>query len=153
MFSIWKYRVRKRSFEMITHHREFMFIVGYNFGTSVSLPLLSISLSLSLSFLVSLLLSPINSPIYHSLSYPPHRLNSLKWKERKRKKERERDEEGMGERNRWGSLWVREGGRLKKRDIYIYREKGEWNRCAKIVYPQWIWTLCDYNIHKNFFYS
>ena len=48
-------------------HREFIFIVGYNFGTSVSLPLLSLYLSLSLS--VSLLLSPKNSPIYLSLSH------------------------------------------------------------------------------------
>ena len=23
-------------------------------------------------------------------------------------------------------------------------EKWEWNRCAKIVYLQWIWTLCEY---------
>ena len=31
-------------------HREFIFIVGYNFGTSVSLPLPSLSISLSLFF-------------------------------------------------------------------------------------------------------
>ena len=47
-----------------------------------------------LSFSVSLLLSPTNSPIYHSLSYPPHRLNSLKWKERKGRKEAEREKGG-----------------------------------------------------------
>ena len=34
------------------------------------------------------------------------------WGERRR----ERDEEGMRERDRWGRQWVREGGRLKKRD-------------------------------------
>ena len=44
-------------------------------------------------------------------------MNSLKWKEKEKggKKERERDEEGIRERDRWGSYWVREGGRLKKR--------------------------------------
>ena len=38
--------------------------------------------------------------------------------ERKKRGERrrERDEEGMRERDRWGSYWVREGGRLKKRE-------------------------------------
>ena len=70
-------------------HCAFIVIVGINFGTSVSLPLLSLYLSLSLSD--SLLLSPTNSPVYHSLSYPPHRLNSLKWKERKGEKEEERE--------------------------------------------------------------
>ena len=50
----------------------------------------SLSLSLSLSFSVSLHLSPTNCPIYHSLPYPPHRSNSLKWKERKGGKEGER---------------------------------------------------------------
>ena len=57
------------------------------------------SLALSLSFSVSLHLSPTNCPIYHSLPYPPHRSNSLKWKDRKGGKEgeRERDEEGMRE--------------------------------------------------------
>ena len=52
-------------------------------------------------------------------------MNSLKWKERKggersgeRKKgsEREKDEEGMRERDKWGSEWVRERGRLLKRE-------------------------------------
>ena len=52
--------------------------------------------SLSLSFSVSLQFSPTNCPIYHSLSYPPHRSNSLKRKERKEGK-RVRDEEGMRE--------------------------------------------------------
>ena len=33
-----------------TYHRELIFIVGYNFGTSVSLPLLSLSLFQSPSF-------------------------------------------------------------------------------------------------------
>ena len=33
-----------------------------------------------------------------------------------RRRERERDEEGMRERDRWGSYWVVEGGRLKKRE-------------------------------------
>ena len=80
--------------------------------------------SLSLSFSVSLLLSPTNFPIYHSLSYPPHRLNSLQWKEEKGGKRIERDEEGiMRERDRWRSQWVREGGRLKK-EREIEREKG-----------------------------
>ena len=38
--------------------------------------------------------------------------------ERKKRGERrrERNEEGMRERDRWGSLWVREGGRLKKKE-------------------------------------
>ena len=67
-------------------HREFIFIVGYNFGTSVSLPLLS----LSLSFSVSLLLSLTNSPIYHSLSYPSHRLNGKKEKGEKGEREMRR---------------------------------------------------------------
>ena len=34
----------------ISYHREFIFVVGYNFGTSVSLPLLSLSLFQSPSF-------------------------------------------------------------------------------------------------------
>ena len=47
--------------------------------------------------------------------------------ERKKRGERrrERDEEGMRERDRWGSYWVREGGRLKKRERERDREKGE----------------------------
>ena len=57
-------------------------------------------LSISLSFSPP----PPNSPIYHSLSYPPHRLNSLKWKERKGGKEGERDEEGMREREIYGGV-------------------------------------------------
>ena len=56
------------------------------------------SLSISLSFSVSLLLSPTNFPIYLSLSYPPHRLNSLKWKERKGGKEGEREMKRVCER-------------------------------------------------------
>ena len=65
-------------------------------------------------------------------------------KKEKGERRRERDEEGMRERDRWGNKWVREGVRLKKRgrEREIERE-GEWNRCAKIVYLQWIWTLCD----------
>ena len=54
-------------------------------------------------------------------------MNSLKWKERKGGKEGERErgskggvregyEESMRERYRWGSEWVRERGRLKKRE-------------------------------------
>ena len=43
-------------------------------------------------------------------------------------RERERDEESMRERDRWGSEWVRERGRLLKRESE--RKK---NRCAKIV--------------------
>ena len=60
-------------------HREFIFIVGYNFGTSVSLPLLSLSLFQSPSF------SHPQTPQSITLShrYPPHSLNSVKWKERK----------------------------------------------------------------------
>ena len=38
---------------------------------------------------------------------------------------RERDEEGMRERDRWGSLWVRDGGRMKKIEREIERDKGE----------------------------
>ena len=68
-------------------------------------------------------------------------MNSLKWKERKggerrgeREREgvvRERDEESMRERDRWGSEWVRERGRLLKREreretdvpkLYVYNE-------------------------------
>ena len=40
-------------------------------------------------------------------------------RERKRERrgsERERDEESMRERDRWGSEWVRERGRLLKRE-------------------------------------
>ena len=37
---------------------------------------------------------------------------------------RERDEEGMREIDRWGSWWVIEGGRLKKREKRIQREGG-----------------------------
>ena len=44
-------------------------------------------------------------------------------KKRGKEGERERDEEGMRERDRWGSWWVREGGRLKKRERE--RENGE----------------------------
>ena len=38
--------------------------------------------------------------------------------ERKKRGERRRgrDEEAMRERDRWGNYWVREGGRLKKRE-------------------------------------
>ena len=59
-------------------------------------------------------------------------MNSLKWKERKGGKEvererrgskRERDEESMRERDRWGSAWVRERGRLLNRERE--REKDE----------------------------
>ena len=39
----------------------------------------------------------------------------------------------MRESDRLGSLWVREGGRLKKKGREIEREKREGNRCAKIV--------------------
>ena len=72
--------------------------------------------------------------------------------ERKRRgKEGERNEEGMRERDRWGIEWVRERGRLLKRDRERVRERekererrGEYenregkekslkNRCAKIV--------------------
>ena len=43
--------------------------------------------------------------------------------ERKKREERRREryEEGMRERDRWGSEWVRERGRLLKRE----RERGE----------------------------
>ena len=62
-------------------------------------------------------------------------MNSLKWKERKRGKEaervekerrgseRKRDEESMREIDRWGSEWMRERGRLLKRERE--REGGE----------------------------
>ena len=58
---------------------------------------------------------------------------------------RERDEESMRERDRWGSEWVRERGRMLKRERERERERrGEYenmerkekslkNRCAKIV--------------------
>ena len=64
-------------------------------------------------------------------------MNSLKWKERKggkkrrerRGSERERDEESMRERDRWGSEWLRERGRLLNREretdvpkLYAYNE-------------------------------
>ena len=47
--------------------------------------------------------------------------------ERKKRGERrrERDEEGMRESDRLGSWWVREVGRLKKRERDREREKGE----------------------------
>ena len=65
-------------------------------------------------------------------------------------REREIDEESMRERDRWGSEWVRERGRLLKREIerereregserekeYENRERKEKslkNRCAKVV--------------------
>ena len=59
-------------------------------------------------------------------------MNSLKWKERKGGKDgerereggvRERDEESMRERGRWGSEWVRERGRLLKREKERERER------------------------------
>ena len=75
----------------------------------------SLSLYLSLSFSVSLLLSPNNSPIYHSLSYPPHRSNSLKRKERKEGK-RVRDEEGMRERERENGEFVGERRRETEKE-------------------------------------
>ena len=39
-------------------------------------------------------------------------------------RERERDEQSMREKDRWGSEWVRERGRLK-RERETKREKGE----------------------------
>ena len=61
----------------------------------------------------------------------------------RRGSERERDEESMRERNRWGSEWLRERGRLLKRERerekrgeHVNREgkgKSLKNRCAKIV--------------------
>ena len=42
---------------------------------------------------------------------------------------RERDEESMRERDRWGSEWVRERGRLLKRE----REKQMCQNCMPIV--------------------
>ena len=53
-------------------HREFIFIVGIQFWHICFTPP-----SLSLYFSVSLLLSPTISPIYLSLSYPPHLSLSL----------------------------------------------------------------------------
>ena len=57
--------------------------------------------------------------------------------ERKKRGERrkERDEEVMRERDRWGSYWVREGVRLKKRErlyslkvrIYLPKDKRQCN--------------------------
>ena len=54
-------------------------------------------------------------------------MNSLKWKERKGEKEggrgNERERRGIErERDRWGSEWVRERGRLLKRERE--RERG-----------------------------
>ena len=47
---------------------------------------------------------------------------------------RERDEEGMRERDRWGSYWVREGGRLKKeRERDRKKEGGVKQMCQKCV--------------------
>ena len=69
--------------ESWTAHRVFIFIVGIQFWHICFTPPY-----LSLFFSVSLLLS-LTSPIYLSLSYPPHRLNSLKWKEKKGGKEGE----------------------------------------------------------------
>ena len=49
-----------------------------------------------------------------------------KRRERKRERrgsERERDEESMRERDRWGSEWVRERGRLLKRERERERER------------------------------
>ena len=40
-----------------------------------------------------------------------------------REKERESDEEIMRERDRWGSEWVRERGRLLKRERKRKRER------------------------------
>ena len=73
-------------------------------------------------------------------------MNSLKWKERKggkegeREREREggvRDEESKRERDRRGSEWVRERGRLLKRERKTRRREGKeksWkNRCSEIV--------------------
>ena len=55
-------------------------------------------------FSLSLFQSPsFSNPvslIYHSLSYPPHRLNSLEWKERKGGKEIEREMRRVWERER-----------------------------------------------------
>ena len=41
----------------------------------------------------------------------------------RRGSERERDEESMRERDRWGSEWVRERGRLLKRERERERER------------------------------
>ena len=100
-------------------HREFIFIVGYNFGTSVSLPLLSLFLFQSPS-----ISHPLTAPsitLSHTLLIGGIVLNGKK--EKGGKKERE----GFGgyERDRWESLWVRDGGRLKKKETEIEREKGE----------------------------
>ena len=57
---------------------------------------------------------------------------------------RERDEEGMWEREIDGGVsgWEKEGDWKKEREIE--REKGEWNKCAKIV---------SYNEYELFVYS
>ena len=51
-------------------------------------------------------------------------------REKKREKggERERDGESMRERDRWGSEWVRERGRLLTREREIEREGSERER-------------------------
>ena len=68
-------------------HRVFIFIVGIQFWHICFTPP-SLSLSLFFSLPPSL---PTNSLIYHSLLYLPHRLNILKWKERKGGREGERE--------------------------------------------------------------
>ena len=79
-----------KKYAVCLDHREFIFIVGYNFGTSVSLPF-SLSLYLFLFFSLPPSLTHQLPNLSLSLSYPSHRLNSLKWKERKGGKEGERE--------------------------------------------------------------
>ena len=59
-------------------------------------------------------------------------------REKRGERRRERDGDSMRERHRWGSEWVRERGRLFKRERNRERERGgsereRKNRCAKIV--------------------
>ena len=44
---------------------------------------------------------------------------------------RERDEKSMGERDRWGSEWVKERGRLSERERERERERSERERERK----------------------
>ena len=116
----------------------------YNFGTSVSPPLPSLYLSLFQSPFFSHPLTPPSISLSHTLlislspSFPPFLSFHLRLFNLWGGYEREwYIGELVGERRRETE---------KEREIEVEREKGEWNRCAEIVYLQWIWTLCDINI-------
>ena len=110
-------------------------MVGYHFGTSVSLPLLSLSLSLSLfqSPSFSHPPTPQSITLSHTLLIGWIVLNGKK--EKGGKKERERWGGYERERERWGSYWVREGGRLKKRERDRERERRGSETDVPKLYP------------------